>query len=720
MATSGEGLDATEGLFAQILTPDSGLLILVMAFGFAVVWFRAAERFTEPSYTKRFSETGDSGSDDNYYCLFTPRFTAVSRRFNTAKRTYTWFMVTAYLLIALTPGASELVSTAGNIQVNALIQAELRGPFIATMVLIGMHDLPILKYFTSKLRERLYAYAKVPTNAREIASQLFGAPFDFSSYISSQGALRQTEEFAHVDPQDFKRRKEDVETRWAICACVLHSLRTGKTNNTNPLTNGALRFDKDIFDEYSAEFNSLSQKFRRLAPSVNKYREMRAGKNNADPDDSESLDTKSDVEKLLLRMATYLACAVLPKAQNDHEVILSLREIGFRLPPPIRYPSDIPMLLMGGGAFLILLIAAIWSTAVPWFSSQVAPVSALEHLHRLNYSLIPHKTGTAIIWGLASLVIHFCSAWFAIARYKSMVVSQNWTGSMFERNWQEYLKLGLLGGIIGYLLITAISLLIAYGTIEYSNVIVIPNDFSLTRYYVLTVVVSLCWLPLPFATAFAAVYHADTTKYASGVRMFFRPIVIQSATMAGLGWVLGYIYAEHRPLIGNASAYEDSVISSFALYSAFLLAMIGAYLGALFALRQRLMFKSRFVGSWKYTDNQRSYMLHIDRFNERPNITATCEWDTPNDQVHKDTLDDQAHNMTVTHGKCHPFDRGVIINWTPNDNDTLEMPPLFLAFDEFPRSESMFVYTISAAPERGVTFTPPMMHTHMYRKAEPR
>tara|TARA_R110001592_G_scaffold64194_4_gene197444 strand:- start:19053 stop:21188 length:2136 start_codon:yes stop_codon:yes gene_type:complete len=709
MATSGEDAGAGDGLFAQIVTPDSGLLILVMAFGFAVVWFRAAERFTEPSYTKRFSETDESGNNDNYYRLFTPRFTAVSRRFNIAKRTYTWFMATVYFLIALVPGANELITTAGNIQVNALIQAELRGPFIATMVLIGMHDLPVLNFFTSKVRERLYAYAKVPTNAREIALQLFGAPFDFSRYASSQGVLRQTEEFAHVELQDFNRRREDLETKWAVCACILHSLRTGKTTTTNPLTNGALKFDKDIFDEYSAEFNSLSQKFRRLAPSVNKYREMRTTKNNVDPDDSESIDTKSDVEQLLLRMATYLACAVLPKAQNDHEVIASLREIGFRLPPPIRYPSDIPMWLLGGGTFLILLIGAIWSTAVPWFESQVAPVNTLQHLHKLNYSLIPHKTGAAIIWGIASLVIHFCSAWFAITRFESMVVSQTWTGAMFERNWREYLKLGFYGGIIGYLLITAIALLMAYGTIEYSDSFVIPNDFSLPRYYGLTILVSLCWLPLPFVTAFAAVYHADTTKYAAGIRMFVRPIVIQSVTMAGLGWVLGYIYAEYRPFIGDGSPYEDSVISAFALYSAFLLAMIGGYLGALFAFRQRLMFKSRFVGSWQYTENQRSYMLRIDRFDEDKNITATCEWDNP---------DDQAHNMTITHGKCRPFDRGVIVEWEGENNEALKMPPLFLTFDEFPRSENMFIYTISKLPENGAAFTIPFKHTHPHQKAE--
>jgi hypothetical protein len=540
--------------------PTIDLVSFNIAFllGLIIVVSTSIEIFNQPSYSR------DPGK--------------LKKKYKRALRLYLLAIAALYSFITFFPEVlSGLGADAATLE---KIISRPTWPLAAVSFVIGLQSLVFIRQFEELCRSKLHKWAKIPEGARETINRLKKAGFNFKLYNNENVLHRQ--EFAHVTQNVFEKEQPSLEIKWVKICCILFNLRMAEKSETD--TPGGFNpsaYDTDFFQEYDEEYREIETLHERLTNTVSLYKEL---KNGAKENNQGSIQTlkeslEKDVDDLLERVYTFIACAVRSKQSTESEVYAILSKLGFSLPSSKEKPIDLNALItfLGSTGILIILIVLTGSYIFPLVIDP-------EILAAVDYM----KGGAviAVVWALSTVCCHGSAALVALSYRRSQIAKDNWkepngTGT---RSLHNYLISALRGGLVGYIFLMVI--VIIYIAVD--KVSIFREVHLMVKMFLEMGLENLIWIFAIGCTGWFAVHHYDTYYEESSKPDYVSKAGLQAAAMAVIGFVCAMVYTEiwhyHNPpsdeLIGQNFM---PVRLLFSLFVAGVLSLMGAVMGYWFA-----------------------------------------------------------------------------------------------------------------------------------------
>ena len=537
---------------------------LAFSIGLIIVVSTSVDIFNQPSYSRNPGKP---------YTRIKPRFVTLKKKYKRALRLYLLAIAAIYSIITFCP---EVLSGLGadDAALKKVVSSPA-WPLAAVSFVIGLQSLVFIKQFETLCRSRLHKWAKIPEGARETIDRLRRGAFNFNLY--NNGNVMHQQEFSHVKPSDFEKEQSSLEHKWAKICCILFNLRmAGKPEADMPAGFSPSAYDTDFFLEYSEEYQDIETLHERLSNTVHLYQKLEEGEKKDQQGSFQTLreSLEKDLDDLLERVYTFIACAVRSKQSTESEVYATLNHLGFSLPSSKEKPIDLDALItfLGSAAMLIVLAVLTGTYVFPLF---IKPEIMAAADYMKGGSVI------AIVWAVSIICCHGSAAWAALSYRKDRIAKKNWEepGGISTRPLRNYLVSALRGGLVGFLFLMVIILI--YLAINKGAIL---DDLQLTaQEFFKMVLTNLIWIVAISCTGWFAVYHYDTHYEESSKPDYPAKVGLQAVAMAVIGLICAMVYTEiwhyYNPRQGLSVQDFLTVRILFSLFVACVLSLMGAVMG---------------------------------------------------------------------------------------------------------------------------------------------
>ncbi len=581
--------------------------LVSLAVGGLMVAFASIERFSEPTYKP---ERGNR----ELYKKFKPQYFTSDAKYYTALSLYCSCMVGLYLLIAYFPSLiGEFEKLSGNQDART---ASALSPFVAASIVMGLQGIIFINKLESSFRRLFHRWAKIPQGVGKTLNQLRACEFSFSQYKDRD--VLDEPEFDLVEAADFDS-DERMRRRWARVCCLVYCLRSQRSQS-------AISFNLDaaFLDEYFEEIDEIKRVFRSLAAAIESYRKHARPSDEGNARDEQVSSPQQlrqriqeEMDDLLDRLYSFIACAVRSRATTESEVIAALKDIGFIFPHDGLTQIDTTRM------FATFLAVAVVAAAGPLtidvvFSDECRayeanaiqgvvaaagdPCNGLYRQIKQYYPYIPTRHIDALMWALGAAAVHGLAALVALQYRHARVRARRWFGS--ERNrqrpYEKYFIAALFGGCAGYVA-TSVLVLLEPGV----KALIDPGlDWGLELRKGL--VPTSTMILLGATTAFFCLYYVDSHYPDDDKQSKWIYPLVQGVVVGLVGFLTTDAYVEiwHAVAERPRDAYflSAEVHSDFYCIVFAVTASIGAFMGWIFPLRQQRHQSEHYLGAWTYKD----------------------------------------------------------------------------------------------------------------------
>jgi hypothetical protein len=390
--------------------------------------------------SKKFDERIDRASDDYVYQL-APSQLATRQEYRRGFLIY--FLGTCAVVVVMALAGPKATAALFGVSIPAGT-GDVVWPIGAALLVAGLMPVaPVLQEIEKWGRQYAHEVAYIPRSALATAERLSTAGFDFSLYADE---AMESEELRGVDPADFKKSRRSLEYAWARLGCLVYA------QNSLLMSGAGEAVDTELLQAYRKDLDLIQTSKKAMEAEVAAYRAEKA-KNPAYANETLNRAIRNDLYKLYI----LFGCAVRIKSQPHGDINLALQRLGFQLEAGDEQRSNSDLVLVGivacAAAELVIQFAAVMLGNLNlWDNSVVYPSDYGAVFYNTGWSLIP--------FGVAVVV--------ADAVRNNAIGKGWWFGSNARgkrRNRANYVRVGLLCGVTGYVGLMGWDLLVAPPTI---------------------------------------------------------------------------------------------------------------------------------------------------------------------------------------------------------------------------------------------------------------
>ncbi|MHC4108295.1 MAG: hypothetical protein ACYSTY_09455 [Planctomycetota bacterium] len=555
--------------------PVSGYWLAV-AFGFLIVLLVSIENFNTPSYRKK---------EKQIFKKYTPRFITFDRLFVRALLFYLLFVEAIYAGIVLSAGFGEAILDGGQTE-----QPEFGSPahaLFAASVVVGFQNGFWIREVERRIRRWLHWWAKVPRGAWSTITNIRSSDFAFDIYRDEE--VLRAPELRTVDQADFERKTPHIQRKWARICCVLYNIRASRDADTSTVGGfDAGCYDENFFAEYGDDYEEIELLHRNLAPSMERYRQIRADTPEDNLQATEEAINK-DLEALATKLYTFIACAVRSQQSKETGVATALNALGFRLDPE-------PMPVDWVGIIAVVFLAAVLSFAGAFAIGLYFDRFDAAVVDQLRY--IPQDPLKRILWPISTF-LYLGSAIVAGRVYRRAQVRGNdwlhWRGREIERPYLKYILAGVLGALASYLFLVLMSILDR--AIDGQMTTLVDAWSALVEVALL----SLVWIFVSGIAAGRAVYYRDTPAPQLTPWRRAEFVGLDAVSMGAVAFVSTELYIFLWQRFNTIHGDPSAINLQYSVSIAVLVGLMGALIG--FFLPRRQLRQARqaapWIGTWQ-------------------------------------------------------------------------------------------------------------------------
>ena len=546
----------------------------VFVVGLLIVLLSSAEAFDQASYKQQPGKP---------YTRMKPKFVTLRKQYRKALSLYLLIVFYLYSFLALLPGLGRAlipgVGQSKGFPAN-IINDPMLWPLVVASAMLGFQNALGLKRLDQFMRSKLHKLARIPEGARDTIDSLHRSGFNFTQY-DSPGVLKQ-KEFGHVNREDFYDESHRLENRWAKACCVLYNLRNSReSNECGPGGFDHTCYDRDFFHEYDTEYDEIVTLHRGLFGSMARYSELKEAESEGDVKGFDRLEESlnRDVDVLLERIYSFIACGVRAKQSTESQVLNVLNRLGFSLSssaPPLR--TDWKSVLKAAGITGVVVVAGGLSAIVvfPHALRGIPP----QQLERIEYL----QTGPAfaLLWGVCAFCFMIAATSSALAFRRNRMRRGRWVVPEYpgaDRPIWHYFLASLIGGLAAYGV-----LLVVCTFVEILASVFDPMRTLALRTFVLKLLILSAWMIPAGVTSCLAVYAFDTRYDEGKAPRRATHVLLWACLTTSSAFLSAWVYTDlwHRVILKTRI---DNVMTIQLMYCCFICIMmlaIGGFMGYFF------------------------------------------------------------------------------------------------------------------------------------------
>jgi hypothetical protein len=453
-----------------------------------------------------------------------------------------------------------------------------------------------IKEVERRVRRWLHMWAKIPHGARSTIARLRRSDFAFDAYRVPE--VLGAPEFQTVAKKDFDDSSPRILRKWGRMCCVLYNLRASREGDTP--TVGSFDdtcYDDNFFAEYEEDYEEIRLLHRNLAPSIERYKRIKAASPRDDLTTTEQA-IEGDLEVLMMKLYSFVVCAVRSRQSKETGVATALNALGFRLSDPQPTPVD------WFGIICVVFFAAMISFLGAYaIDLYFRPDSFDDELvEQLRY--IPQDPVKRILWPISTFL--YLGIAIAVGRmYRRSRVRKDdwlhWHGDDIDRPYLKYIFAGVLAAGAGYVVLVMMNGLDRAIDL---NTAITDDAWSVL---VEVLVLSLAWIMVGGIAAARAVYYRDTPapQLTFWWRVWF--VWLDAISMGAVAFIstelYTYLWLHFHQGIGDLAQIEQ-INTQYSFLIAILVGFMGALIGFYFPRRQlqQVNRDAPWTGAWRLQD----------------------------------------------------------------------------------------------------------------------
>lgn len=371
---------------------------------------------------RKFEESSVKRDDEDYISQLLPRHLATREEYSKGFLIYVGSMAFTVLMLSLV-GPKPLSVFGVNIPPEV---GNAAMPLAVALMLVGiLPNVPVLQEIEKWLRRYAHEQAFIPAAARATAERLSAADFDFSSYDKAD--VLKSPEMHEVEPTDFQRSRRSVEHSWARLSCLVYELKSRRNAGLVESLN------KELLRHYAADLDSIENQKKSLETEVARYRKDATYVNDT---------LHRTIRSTLYKLYILLGCAVRLETKPSGDMNPALRNFGFILPTTTIPPRNHDLMLVGlavmaGSVLIIGFVAFGLGYFGLWQVSEFFPRVAYQPFIVVVSTVIAHGSAILVADAVRTRRLNRGS-WFKSTGSTQQAVSAN------------YIRVGLVCGVVGY------------------------------------------------------------------------------------------------------------------------------------------------------------------------------------------------------------------------------------------------------------------------------
>jgi Protein of unknown function (DUF2384) len=406
--------------FLRLSPGDVPYFLGALLVAIAIVFLISRRRFGEPTMEK---------VPDDPLAQLLPKHLATKEEYSSGLMTYIAAMI--LLLVALSCLGNPILDLL-QIKVGNGAGGTVVAPIVIGLALVGLlanFNVPYVKEIEWHIRHFAHQRAFIPASARATAETLTAAGFDFSQYRHTDVLS----EMDGVEAADFDRSPGTILYDWARLNCLLYAVKG--------------RYEADLDGELLKQYeHDLAKIYDRREELVSQIAEFRRKRLESPRHADEQLRRK--LKASLWQLYVLVGCAVRLRAGADSYE--AWKRFGFVLRPAPARPENRDAMLVG------IAVMTVGVFAISYIVFELAQSGVWQSPN------LPSKAYEPFIWAVSAALVQGGAIFASNCLRGYLNARDRWfltRGSVRTNNHANYVKVAIVCGVVGYLLLYLWSLL---------------------------------------------------------------------------------------------------------------------------------------------------------------------------------------------------------------------------------------------------------------------